>query len=73
MTDQSADDTIDRRSFQSTAILEGTYRRDSQELQVVFRNGSSYTMLGVPPDLWEGMCNAASPGSYFNVNIRGKY
>jgi hypothetical protein len=66
-------DEPDRRSFQSTALMEGTYRRESQELQVVFRNGNSYTMLGVPPDLWEGMCNASSPGSYFNANIRGRY
>lgn len=66
-------DEPDRRRFDSTAILEGAYRRDSQELQVTFRNGATYTMLGVPPDLWDGFCNASSPGSFFNANIRGKY
>ena len=66
-------DEPDRRRFQSTSIAEGTYRRDSQELRITFVGGNSYTMLGVPPDLWEGMCAAASPGSYFNANIRGKY
>ena len=66
-------DEPDRHSFQSTALMEGTYRRESQELQVVFRNGNSYTMLGVPPDLWEQLRTASSPGSFFNRYIRGNY
>ena len=66
-------DEPDRHSFQSTALMEGTYRRKSQELQVVFRNGNSYTMLGVPPDLWEQLRTASSPGSFFNRYIRNNY
>jgi KTSC domain len=66
-------DEPDRHTFDSTAILEGVYRRDSQELQVTFRGGNTYTMLGVPPDLWDGLLNASSPGSFFNARIRGKY
>ena len=66
-------DEPDRHSFQSTALMEGTYRRESQELQVVFRNGNSYTMLGVPPDLWEQLRTASSPGSFFNRYIRNNY
>lgn len=74
MTDQPVDNnTVERHSFESTWILEGTYRPWSQELRVSLRNGESYTMMGVPPDLWEGMCAASSPGSFFNANIRGKY
>lgn len=63
----------ERQQFQSTALMDGTYDRETQELTVTFRNGGSYTMTGVPPDLWEGLCAASSPGSFFHQNIRGRY
>ena len=71
MADATQRDAVDRRRFQSSWILDGTYDRAAQEL-TVNTSGGSYTMT-VPPDLWEGLCSAASPGSYFNANIRGKY
>lgn len=74
MAEQPVDtNSVDRHSFDSTWILEGTYRPWLQELTVTTRNGGSYTSLGVPPDLWEGMCAAASPGSFYIANIKGKY
>jgi hypothetical protein len=42
-------------------------------LQVTFRSGRTYTLRGVPEYHYSGLLNAASPGAYFNENLRGRY
>jgi KTSC domain len=66
-------DTPDNHQFESTAVLSGEYNPLTQELTVAFRNGSSYTLTGVPPDEWRGFREAPSPGAYFNSRLRGRY
>jgi hypothetical protein len=68
-----AENNPDRHSFQSSVLMTGEYDPATQELEIVFRNGSSYTLTGVPPDEWRALCEASSPGAYFNSRLRGKY
>lgn len=45
----------------------------SGELQVHFRDGSSYSYAGVPRDVYASLLDADSVGSYFNRAVRGVY
>jgi len=49
------------------------YDSSSQTLEVEFRNGSIYQYFGVSPDIYEGLLNAPSKGSYFYQRIRNVY
>jgi hypothetical protein len=40
------------------------------ELQVQFHNGAIYSYQNVPPELYEGLINAPSKGTFFAYNIR---
>jgi len=42
-------------------------------LTVEFTNGREYTHEWVPKTVYEGLLAAASPGSYYNSQIRGVY
>lgn len=49
------------------------YLEDEQELHVGFKNGSAYRYEDVPIDVYEGLLNAGSHGSFFYHNIRTSY
>jgi hypothetical protein len=59
--------------LQSTTIQSVNYQPDTQSLDITFTSGRSYTLEGVPPDVFLGLLHAPSPGQYFNANLRGKY
>jgi hypothetical protein len=42
-------------------------------LELTFRNGRTYTLRGVPVQLYYGLINAPSPGRYFQAYLKGRY
>ena len=64
---------LERRQLRSTAISLVEYDDEDQTMSVTFSNGRTYDLVGVPPDLFEGLCSASSAGSYFNTMLRGQY
>jgi KTSC domain len=60
----------------STAIRSVTWDPDSlesQSIDVTFVNGRSYTHIGVPLTVVQGLVNAGSAGRYYAQQIKGKY
>ncbi|MFT4925594.1 MAG: hypothetical protein ACI8WB_001687 [Phenylobacterium sp.] len=49
------------------------YDEDSETLQVTFNNGMTYQYFDVPEQLFDGLCNAGSVGSYLHAHIKGTY
>lgn len=64
---------IERTGFNSTALQGATYDSEAEVLTVVFRNGESYIYEGVPVDLWRGLKDSDSAGSFFYNYIKGVY
>ena len=57
----------------STALSSCTYDDETQDLIVTFVNGRDYTHAGVPPEIYQGLVMAASPGTFYNEMIKGVY
>ena len=57
----------------SSALGGAGYDAETQTLQIVFRNGSGANYSNVPPDVFEELMNADSPGKYYTANIRGQF
>ena len=49
------------------------YLGDEMELHVIFRGGARYVYHDVPPQIFEGLAEAPSKGSYLNREIKGVY
>jgi KTSC domain len=60
-------------SFQSSAFVRGTYQRGTGQMDLTFQNGRTYSYYEVPFEVWDGLTNADSPGSYFHANIKDQY
>lgn len=60
-------------ALSSTALASASYDDESQELEITFTSGRSYTFQSVPADIYEGLVASPSPGSYYNQNIKGIY
>lgn len=48
-------------------------RYDDETLEIQFANGQIYAYQNVPPEEYESLMEASSPGSYFHDNIKGSY
>jgi len=57
----------------SSALSSATYDDERQELTVTFKSGRAYTYRQVPPDVWDGLQNADSPGSFWRSNIMDQF
>lgn len=57
----------------STAIARLEYDLGDQTLAITFQKGGNYLLKGVPEIEAERLANSPSPGSYWNLNMRGKY
>ncbi len=64
-----------RQSFPgSSALSSAAYDPDTQSLTISFRNGStSYTYPSVPPDVWEQLQSADSPGRFWRDSIKDQF
>lgn len=60
-------------NLDSTALASASYDDATQTLDVVFRNGRDYTYTNVPMEVFEGLRDDPSPGSYYFSRIRGVY
>lgn len=49
------------------------YDPATQELQVEFKNGTTYSYSGVPQSQYDALLSAQSVGRYFMANIRAAY
>ena len=49
------------------------YDPDSRVLSIRFQNGAEYQYNNVEPEVARGLTQAASPGRFFDRNIRGHY
>jgi len=49
------------------------YDDSAEELHVRFLSGDTYVYHGVPDEIFDGMLNASSKGSYLNREIKGVY
>ena len=57
----------------STVIKRFDYRRESQELVILFTTGRRYLYSGVPEDAVGRFRSAFSKGIYFNRYVRDRY
>lgn len=60
-------------SVNSSNISTIDYDEDSESLTITFRSGASYRYSGVPPEVYEGLKYAGSPGRYFQTAIRDAF
>lgn len=61
---------IHRISVSSSAIQSVGYSESQKVLEVEFTAGEVYRYSGVPLDVFDGLMNAESLGSYFHEHIR---
>ena len=60
--------------FNSSAIYAGSYDAATSNLTIWFTSsGQAYDYPGVPLHTWQGLLNASSAGTYFNLHIRDQY
>lgn len=60
--------------FSSRAIARAEYNEDSNILSLWFVGGvRHYDYYNVPQNIFDGLCRAASKGTYFNRFIKDRY
>ncbi|MBN1200573.1 MAG: KTSC domain-containing protein [Anaerolineae bacterium] len=64
---------MDLIPVESSMISAVAYEADKRLLYVVFNGGKTYTYHDVPPDVYEGLLNADSKGSYMRAYIIDMY
>jgi KTSC domain len=57
----------------STSTTTTSFDTETKTLSVTFRNGKSYKYLGVPPEKFNQLKDAASTGHFINGNIKPHY
>ena len=57
----------------SSMIQAYAWDPESQELEVVFVKGGTYSYSGVPEHVFEAMKQAPSVGRFFLAEIKGQY
>lgn len=63
----------DSLEFNSTAVQEAFYNKNTSELSVVLTSGYGYTYKNVPETVWHQMKNASSVGSFYAHSIKRNY
>ncbi len=57
----------------SSNLAGGSFDEETGQLMLTFKSGKTYPYANVPKAVVDGLRNAASPGSYFNSEIKGSY
>jgi KTSC domain len=60
-------------ALNSSAIASASYDSDTEELDVTFVNGRTYTHPGVPAGVVKALRDAPSAGSFYSSVIKGVY
>jgi len=61
------------QALKSSAIAFASYDTDSEEMTVEFIRGKSYTLSGVPQDVYDRFVASSSPGRFFQDELKGQY
>jgi hypothetical protein len=66
---------MEEKRFNSSALLRGAYEPATGLLTLWFTGEpfQGYDYPGVPAHVWQGLCMAVSPGTYYNDRIRDQY
>ena len=64
---------MNRIPVKSSDLAEVGYDPLSSTLEIRFRTGGTYQYFNVPRQIFEGLMNASSKGSYFHARIRRRY
>jgi hypothetical protein len=59
--------------LQSSALRSADYDDETQQLDVTFNSGQTYTYERVPAHVFEQLSTASSPGTYFFQNVKGRF
>jgi hypothetical protein len=63
-----------RQTFPGSSALAGAdYDPERKSLSITFKGGRSYTYNDVPPDVYEQLCSADSPGTFWRSEIKDAY
>ncbi|MDO8897220.1 MAG: KTSC domain-containing protein [Bacteroidales bacterium] len=62
-----------RNPVSSSTIASIVYDTDKQILEIEFHHGAIYQYLHVPKEVYDGLMNAGSMGSYFINEIKTKF
>lgn len=57
----------------SSLIAAYGFDKDTLDLDITFRSGSTWRYSGVPVDTFVEFLRSGSKGKYLNANIKGKY
>lgn len=57
----------------SSAISAVGYDHETQQMQIKFVQGRTYTFCGVPQHIFDGLLSAGSKGTYYDRHIRDRY
>ena len=60
-------------SLISEALSGGSYDEETQELDLTFSNGRTYSLHNVPKTVVEELQEAPSAGTYFRERMKGRY
>lgn len=61
------------RIDRSSMIDRAAYDADASILCIRFRDSGSYFYFDVPEELFEGLCTAASAGTFFKDRIKDRF
>ena len=61
------------KTFQSRHLQHGSYDPATQELTIIFVNGSAEIRTMVPRIVWDELSKASSPGRYYHSKIKLTY
>ncbi len=64
---------IKTEQLQSAALLSASYDDETEDLDVTFVNGGTYTHHGVPAQVWEAFIRAPSPGRAWHAMLKDQY
>lgn len=73
MAHEVQDEKTETEFFHSSWLSSATYDPQSQALNVYTSTGRSYSLTGVPPDVWRDFKEADSAGRFFNDRLKGHY
>jgi hypothetical protein len=61
---------MERTPVASSDVASVGYESDSATLEVEFLNGAIYQYFGVPEDIYQGLMNAGSKGSFLSQAVK---
>ena len=62
-----------RATISSSSIASVGYNEENEILEIEFHHGAIYRYFNVPKEVFKGLMNAESKGSYFMYNIKNEY